>query len=89
MLQLPFFLFPGSPFGLQFLLFGPRVMHLLLIINLQIDIEDSIEVFFIESRPLGLIGLPGSLPVIRLYLLPFPVKLHTSANDGLGIFLPD
>ena len=65
------------------------MVHLLLVIQLQIDVEDGIEVLIIKGCPLSLISSTGRFPIILLYGLALPVQLHPAADDGLGVLLPD
>ena len=88
-LELQDFLLPGFTLCIKFFLLGPRVVHLLLIIQLQIQVQDGIEIFVIESRPLCLISGLGLFPIFLLNGLAFSLQLHSGPYDSLGIFLPD
>ena len=79
LLALPPFLLQGGKFRLpartlrrQLLLLFPRVVHLLLIVKLQVQVQDGIQILCVQGIPLGLIGSAGLLPVFILLRPGFP-----------------
>ena len=80
---------PARSLLIEVLLLRPRVMHDLLVVDLDVEVEDRVLVILVDSLAAALVlGLVG-LAIRLLDLLGLALELCAAADDGLGILLPD